>query len=70
MSDSVSQFNMLTMQLINECLEYARKGVYDEETNRNINTVRVNTQVLIAALAAAQIPRPAEMTPQPQGGKK
>jgi len=57
-SDVVTQWHELSMQLVNEAVEYAKKGVFDEATDANIRAIRVTTNVLMAALQQAQIPRP------------
>jgi hypothetical protein len=55
MADNVvTQFRTLGMQLINEALDYAAKGVYDEQTDQNIRDVRGMTQTLLTALQVAQ----------------
>jgi hypothetical protein len=58
MADVVTQWHELSMQLVNEAVNYAKLGVFDEETDANIRAVRVTTNILLAALQQAQIPRP------------
>ena len=58
MATSVEQFHELTMKLIVEAMEYAKGGVFVEETDANIRAVRINTQVLMSALGQAQLSRP------------
>lgn len=66
MADIVQQFYDISMQLVSECIEYAKGGVFIEETDANIRRVRVVTQVLMSALQQAQIPRPFNMQGPPQ----
>lgn len=67
MADTVQQFHDVAMQLVNECIAYAKGGTFDETTDANIRQVRVVTQVLQTALQQAQIPRPF-VPPAPPAG--
>lgn len=59
MADVVTQFHDISMQLVNEAIEYAKIGVYNEQTAQNIRAVTIVSQVLQSALLqASAVPRP------------
>jgi hypothetical protein len=64
--DVVAQYHAVSMQLINEAIDYAKNGAYDENVATNIRQIMIVTQVLLAAIAQAQsIPPPPPPPPEP-----
>jgi hypothetical protein len=46
-------------QIVDDCVNYAKNGVWNETTDTNIRQVRVTVQLLQSALSiAAQVQRP------------
>jgi hypothetical protein len=46
-------------QIIDDCMNYAKAGVWNETTDNNIRTIRVTIQMLQSALSiAGQVQRP------------
>jgi hypothetical protein len=66
MTDAVSQFHDIAMQLVNDCIDYAKGGAFNEQTDANIRQVRIITSILLAALQQAQLPKP-RPTPDKNG---
>jgi len=59
MADIVQQYHDVAMQLVNEAIEFAKVGVYNEQTAQNIRSVQIVSQVLQSALLqASAVPRP------------
>jgi hypothetical protein len=65
MADSVQTYNDAARVLIEEAIQYAQAGVYNEQAANNIRQVQVITQVLQAALLqGGAIPRPPPGSPE------
>jgi len=57
---SADEFNTIAMDIVNQALDYARGGTYNESIDHAIRGMRVTTNVLMSALQQAQtVQRPA-----------